>query len=69
MTNTYFSGYLKRDNMATKKELNKMLEEFDDDAVVICMDKNGGWDNIEKVKSDGGTIVIVFGGGSPFNSE
>ena len=55
--------------MATKKELIDMLGDFDDDAVVICMDTNGRWDNIEYVKEDGCSIAIVFGGGSPFNDE
>jgi len=53
----------------TKKELNKALENFDDDSVVICMDDNGGWDNIERVCSNGSSIAIVFGGGSPFSSD
>ena len=55
--------------MATKKELIEMLDGFDDDAVVICMDSNGGWDNIEYVNEYGSSIAIVFGGGSPFNDE
>jgi len=55
--------------MATKKELIKMLDQYDDDAIVICMDKNGGWDNIETVKKDGCLVAIVFGGGSPFSDE
>ena len=54
----------------TKSELIKELEGFaDDDAVVVCMDKSGGWDNIESVVKDGSSINIVFGGGSPFSSE
>ena len=55
--------------MATKKELLKMLEEFDDDAVVVCVDSAGGWDNIERVVSWGSSIAINFGGGSPFTDE
>lgn len=55
--------------MATKKELIEMLDKFDDDAVVICMDASGGWDNIEYVKSDGASIAIIFGGGSCFSGE
>ena len=55
--------------MATKKELLKMLEPFDDDAIVICMDNLGGWDNIEKVEADGSQVAIKFGGGSPFIDE
>jgi len=55
--------------MATKKELIEMLEEFDEDAVVVCMDTSGGWDNIECVKQNGSSIAIVFGGGSPFSDE
>lgn len=55
--------------MATKKELIEMLAEYDEDAVVICIDENGGWDNIQMVKQDGSSIAIVFGGGSPFTDE
>ena len=53
----------------TKKELLKALEVYDEDAVVICKDSYGGWDNIQKVERDGSSISIVFGGGSPFSSE
>jgi hypothetical protein len=55
--------------MATKRELLEMLEEFDDDVVVICKDEFGGWDNIIEVKKEGGSCVILFGGGSPFSDE
>ena len=55
--------------MATKKELIAMLEDYDDDTVIICMDENGGWDNIIDVERDGSAIAIVFGGGSPFSDE
>lgn len=55
--------------MATKRELIKMLEEYSEDAGVIIMDEEGGWDNILYVKKDGSAIAIVFGGGSPFSSE
>jgi len=55
--------------MATKKELIDMLEEYDDDAVVICKDASGSWDNIKDVKQDGSSIAIIFGGGSPFSDE
>lgn len=55
--------------MATKKELLAMLVGYDEDAVVICMDENGVWDNIQEVKRDGSSIAIVFGGGSPFSDE
>ena len=55
--------------MATKEELIKMLEKYDDDAIVVCMDAQGGWDNIKEVKPDGSAIAIVFGGGSPFSDE
>ena len=53
----------------TKKELIKALEQFDCDAVVICEDESGGWDNIQEIKGDGTLISIVFGGGSPFSDE
>ena len=53
----------------TKKELLKVLELYDDDACVVCMDASGGWDNIEEVRDSGGLIAIVFGGGSPFTSD
>jgi hypothetical protein len=55
--------------MATKSELIKMLEEFDDDLGVVCMDETGGWDNIERIEQQGSVIAIIFGGGSPFNKE
>lgn len=53
----------------TKKELLKALENFNDDAVVICMGDEGGWDNILHVRENGSSIAIVFGGGSPFRDE
>jgi hypothetical protein len=49
--------------------LIKMLKEFDSDAVVICKDLHGGWDNIEEVKKSGSSVSIIFGGGSPFSDE
>lgn len=55
--------------MATKKELIKMLEPYNEDDVVICSDESGGWDNIQRVTKDGSCVVIVFGGGSPFSDE
>ena len=53
----------------TKKELIEALKDFDDDDIVICMDFQGAWDNIEKVKKWNYDICIVFGGGSPFSDE
>ncbi len=53
----------------TKKELIKELERFDDDACVVCMDDDGGWDNISEVDEWGASIAIIFGGGSPFSDE
>jgi hypothetical protein len=53
----------------TKKELIEALQLFNDDDVVVCMDEHGGWDNIQYLKETGSTIVIVFGGGSPFSDE
>ena len=50
----------------TKKELFYALDGFDDDAVVICQDENGGWDNIQRVEPDGCSVAIIFGGGSPW---
>lgn len=56
--------------MATKAELIKMMEPFEDDAVMVCMDSEGGWDNIEEVVQFGSTSgAIVFSGGSPFSDE
>lgn len=55
--------------MATKKELIGMLEEYDDDSVVVCMDESGAWDNISHLKKDGSCIAIVFGGPLPFSDE
>ena len=52
-----------------KRELIKALEEFDEDEIVVIADENGGWDNIKTVRSDGCTITITFGGGSPFSDE
>lgn len=52
----------------TVKELRAALSKCDDDAVVICMDENGGWDNIETVET-AAIVRIRFGGGSPFSGE
>jgi hypothetical protein len=51
----------------TKKELIKALEPIPEDNVIVCMDDNGGWDNIEEV--DVRKNAIIFGGGSPFTSD
>ena len=53
----------------TKKELLKELESVSDDAVVMCMDEGGGWDNVLRVELAGSGVAIVFGGGSPFSDE
>ena len=55
--------------MATKLELIKMMDQFEDDDVVVCMDEAGRWDNINEVKKSGAVVAIVFGGGSPFSDE
>lgn len=52
----------------TVKELRAALIKCDDDAVVICMDENGGWDNIDTVENTA-IVRIRFGGGSPFSDE
>lgn len=51
----------------TIRELMRELDKFNPDAVVICMDEIGRWDNIEEVKDDGSNVVIVFGGDGPFS--
>lgn len=53
----------------TKKDLIDSLSFFSEDAVVICKDENGTWDNIQRVEADGSSVAIVFGGGSPFSDE
>ena len=53
----------------TKKELIDALANIGDDEVVICADKFGCWDNIDKIDRINGTPAIVFGGGSPFSDE
>lgn len=54
----------------TKTELQKELDKMPDDAIVVCMDENGMWDNIESVTLETlGMIAIHFGGGSPFTDE
>ena len=53
----------------TKRELIDALYRLDDDAVVICKDEDGVWDNIERVEIDESSIAIVFGGGSSCSDE
>jgi len=54
----------------TKKQLVEQLNEaFDDDDVVVCMDTQGMWDNIEVVEHKEGMNAVVWGGGSPFSSD
>ena len=53
----------------TKKELIRAMEYIDDDAVIVCADENGGWDNIKEIGKVGEIPAIIFGGGSPFNDE
>ena len=51
------------------KQLIRKLQEMDEEAVVICKDEQGGWDNIRKVEFDGVVVSVIFGGGSPFKSD
>jgi hypothetical protein len=67
--NQWLSGQIKWLITMTKQELISALMPFDDDAVVICKDDSGGWDNIEVVEQDGSAVAICFGGGSPFSDE
>ena len=55
--------------MTTKRELLEMLEQFDDNDIIVCMDEEGGWDNIIEVKKEKSLVAIIFGGGSPFSDE
>ena len=55
--------------MTVKHLISKLQEIDDNDAVVICKDWQGGWDNIQKVEFDGAVVSIIFGGGSPFSSD
>ena len=49
--------------------LIKKLKELDGEAVVICEDSSGGWDNVIDIKKSGSSVSILFGGGSPFSDE
>ena len=51
------------------KQLIEELKKFDECRVVVCMDEQGGWDNIQEVNKEGGIVSIVFGGGGPFSDE
>ena len=53
----------------TKAGLLKALENTPDDEIIVVQGREGGWDNIEEVKQQGGTTAIIFGGGSPFSDE
>ena len=53
----------------TVGEAMRELAKYSQHKVVVCKDDKGGWDNIEKVESDGSAVAIVFGGGSPFTDE
>ena len=48
----------------TKKQLIEALKY-----VIVCADKKGGWDNIQKIGKAGSMPAIIFGGGSPFSSD
>jgi len=43
------------------------MENICEDDVIVCMDEEGGWDNIQYVDLD--KRAIIFGGGSPFSDE
>ena len=47
----------------TVSELIQELMAHDRDKMVVCSDDDGGWDNIQDVKDDGGMVHIVFGEG------
>jgi len=51
------------------EQLIEKLKAMPQEDVVICQDESGGWDNIKEVHSNGSTVNIVFGGGSPFSDE
>lgn len=53
----------------TKRELIAALSAVDDDAVIVCADESGGWDNILTIGKVGETPAIIFGGGSPFSDD
>jgi len=50
-------------------ELLDAMAEGRADDVVVCMDEQGGRDNVSRLKKDGRSFAIVFGGGSPFSDE
>ena len=51
------------------KQLKEILDQYDDYDIVVCMDEDGGWDNVQTVEKSGGSVNIIWGGGSPFTSE
>ena len=48
--------------MATKTEFLKMIAEFDDTHIVVCVDDCGNHGSANDVVSDGKLIAIKFGG-------
>lgn len=50
------------------KQLIKRLEKMEQDKIVIYMDSDGGWDNIE-LKETEHNVTVYCDGGSPFSSD
>ena len=53
----------------TKSDLINRLDEFDDDAVVVFVDCNGGWCNLQDVTRDGNSIAIHEETDPPFHAR
>lgn len=53
----------------TVRQLINELSRFEDYDIVVCVDDEGGWDNIQKTHRSGSVVSIRFGGGSPFSDE
>lgn len=50
------------------KQLIKRLDQMNKDKIVIFMDVDGGWDNIE-IKETEYNVTLYCDGGSPFSSD
>lgn len=50
------------------KQLIKRLEKMNKDKIVIYMDENGGWDNVE-IKETEHDVMIYCADGSLFGSD
>jgi len=55
--------------MMTIEELSIEISKFKNNEIVICMNQDGVWDNIDRVEKTNDGIAIIFNDNAPFIDE